>query len=709
VTAGTFVDILRARADSQRDHIAFSFLPDGGTDRLTVTYGDLDRQARTIAGRLQVTASPGDRALLVLPPGIEYIAAFMGCMYAGVVAVPVFPPASSGSLNQLTAVIHDCEPRLALTSGVLATRIPADRGGTRTAVVVADAGEPGGGEGWTPRPVRPEQLAYLQYTSGSTGTPRGVAVTHANLVHNSAAITARCRLGTDTPGVSWLPPYHDMGLVGSVLQPIYSGFHMALMPPMAFLRRPVRWLQAISRHRAVLTVAPNFAYELCVRDAPTADDPQLDLSSWQIAYVGAEPVRADTLDRFTTAFARYGFRRRTFVPCYGLAEATLMVSAVPRDSDPTVLSVDRWQLGGGAAAEKPGGDPSAVRLVGCGPAVHGQPVVIVDPYTGRRCPPAEVGEIWVGGPSVAQGYWNKPADTAEVFQAHLRDTGEGPFLRTGDLGVVLDGELYVTGRIKDLIIINGRNHHPSDIELTVANADPRQRHGFCVAFPVDVDGEERLVVVLEVRPTVPANGYATLVDDIRRAVSAEHGLAVHEVVLVDRGSVPKTLTGKVRRTECRAAYLNHTLRVRHRDELTGAGSTVRARLLAAAPEKRRTLLTGHCAATIARVVGMDASSLDAGRPLHSLGIDSMMAVALRNQLAADLGVTLPIMAFLAESTLDELVRTALGLMADPAAPQTPKSESAPESQGGPARLDELDDGDIDALLHRVLDGRVADD
>jgi acyl-CoA synthetase (AMP-forming)/AMP-acid ligase II len=404
-----------------------------------------------------------------------------------------------------------------------------------------------------------EDLALLQYTSGSTGAPKGVMVSHSNLLANLAGMHDRFGYHAETRAVTWLPPYHDMGLIGGILQPLYSGAPMTLLSPISFLQRPLRWLRAMSRFQATATGAPNFAYDLCVQKIKFEQRESLDLRRWEAAVNGAEPIRPDTLERFVEAFGPCGFRREAFLACYGLAEATLMVTGVSKSQSPVFARVDRTALERHKVRPASPGDVKARLLVGCGHSLPDQSVLIVNPSSLTRRGRAEIGEIWVAGPSVAQGYWGRPKETAETFQAHLADTGEGPYLRTGDLGFIEDGELFVTGRLKEVIIIRGRNHYPHDIERTVEGSHGALRPGGGAALGVELSGEERLVIVQELEYRSGSVERREVIGAIRQAVAENHDLEVYDVVLVEPGSIPKTSSAKVQRLACRAAYLSGTL------------------------------------------------------------------------------------------------------------------------------------------------------
>lgn len=555
-TAATMAEVLRARAELSPDALAFAWLADGTEDGPRFAYAELDREARAVAVALRDAAEPGDRALLVFAPGLEFVAAFFGCLYAGLVPVPTYPPRldrPAQGWQALAAVAADCGPRVLLTGGLAAGHVAAGAGRLSARCVVTDALDRSAAGRWRETPVDPGAVAVLQYTSGSTADPKGVVVTHRSLMHNQAMIRAACEHAGPGGGVCWLPPYHDMGLVGGLLQTVYHGAWCRLMSPVAIVQDPFRWLAAISRHRADTSGGPNFAYDLCAQRVTPEQAATLDLSSWSIASIGSEPVSAETMDRFAAAFGRCGFRYEAFCPGYGLAEATLLVTTRPKAEPPVVLSLSAAALEGGQAV--PAGPGEAARsLVGCGRPWLGQEVRVVDPETCRARADGHVGEVWVRGESVAAGYWGRPEETERTFRARLADTGAGPYLRTGDLGFVRDGELFVTGRIKDVIIVRGRNHYPQDIEETVQSVHPGLRKGCGAAFEETRDGRPGVVVVQEVDRRCRGRDVRRLVADVRQAVAERHEVQLHDLLLLEFGSIPKTSSGKVRRHVCRREY-----------------------------------------------------------------------------------------------------------------------------------------------------------
>ncbi|MDF5724757.1 MAG: fatty acyl-AMP ligase [Rhizonema sp. PD37] len=561
--ATSLLDILSYRAQSQSNKQAYIFLQNGETESASLTYGELDRQARAIAAHLQ--SIPGERTLLLYPSGLEFITAFFGCLYAGVIAVPVYPPRQNQKLLRLLSIVNDAQAKVALTTtSILADlekRWEEEAKLASVKLIATDTIETSEPE-IVPQSVTPKTLAFLQYTSGSTGTPKGVMVTHGNIIHNQQLIHQAFSHSEKSIGVGWLPLFHDMGLIGHVLQPIYLGFPSVLMSPLAFLQKPIRWLKAISKYRATTSGGPNFAYDLCVKKVQPEQLAHLDLSSWDLAFNGAEPIRAETLKQFAEKFAPCGFKYRAFYPCYGMAETTLFTTGGDKNQKPVIQGVKAQDLEQNAVVESEISSPLSRVFVGCGRPDTNTTVIIVNPESLTRCKKGQVGEIWVSGESVASGYWNRPSATQETFQAALKDTGEGPFLRTGDLGFFSNGELFVTGRLKDVMIIRGCNHYPQDIELTVLKSHPALRADCGAAFLVEIKDKERLVIVQEVERSYLRNlDVQEVVGNIFEAVNAQHGLQVYATVLLKTGSIPKTSSGKIQRYTCRTAFLNGSLNV----------------------------------------------------------------------------------------------------------------------------------------------------
>lgn len=564
----TLVELLRGRALHQGDRHAYTFLIDGKQESPPLTYAELDRQARAIAALLQQHQAKGERALLLYPQGLEVIAAFCGCLYAGVIAIPVPPPESGRlkrTLPRLRAIVKDAQATFALTTERILALVETVRDEFPEFEQMRwfDTGKVdlGLAENWQDPQVDKDVLAYLQYTSGSTSIPKGVMLSHFNLMHHAGYLQKACGYESDSVTTTWMPYFHDYGLVEGMMVPLYNGTPCYIMSPFAFIKRPVQWLRNITRFRVTHSQAPNFAYEQCVRRVKPKQIAELDLSGWQAAGNAAEPINPRVVERFVETFAPCGFSWRSLAPAYGLAEYTLLVSSKPKGEMPLLLNLDAAALERDKIVlAKPDRTEGVRAIAGCGKLICDTKVAIVQPDSHTQCAEDEVGEIWVSDPSVAQGYWQRSEETERTFRATIKDTGEGPFLRTGDLGFLKDGELFITGRIKDLIIIRGTNHYPQDIEWSVQSLHPSLRPDFGAAFSIEDNGEERLVVVQEVERRTEIDT-EKLIADIRQEIAEQHELQVYAVVLAKSGNVLKTASGKIQRRACRYKFLNGQLGV----------------------------------------------------------------------------------------------------------------------------------------------------
>jgi acyl-CoA synthetase (AMP-forming)/AMP-acid ligase II len=584
----TILDLLSQRAAQQPQDLAYTFLKGGeikDSETSTLTYQSLDQQARTIAQWLEAQTEPGARVLLVYPyeAGLEFISAFLGCLYAGRVAVSGHPPRNQSGWNELAARLSNAEATAICSTQALLTKLKAQLTAPQLVWCATNQLLP---TAWTPGPISPDQLAFLQYTSGSTGQPKGVMITHSSLMQNQRLLQLAFGHTHQSVGVGWLPLFHDMGLIGNVLQALYVGAPCILMSPIDFVQKPIRWLQAISHYRATTSGAPNFAYNLLCRKVTAEQLAQLDLSCWEVAFTGAEPVRVETLERFSQTFAPCGFRREAFYPCYGMAEATLFITGGQKLTAPTVLQVDQVALDQNRIVPiQPGETESGRALVSCGQGWLDTTITIVDPQTQQPCAPNQIGEIWVTGSGLGQGYWQQPHQTERTFQATLANPpihltapqqqapphppncsaaasyhSSTPHLRTNDLGFLHQNELYITGRLHDLLIFWGFNHYPQHLEQTVEACHPGFRPSSNAAFAVKIEGEERLVIVQEIeRQYRNKLTVAEVAEQVRWRLFEEHFVNLFSLALLKPGSLPKTSSGKVQRSACRSQFLANQL------------------------------------------------------------------------------------------------------------------------------------------------------
>jgi acyl-CoA synthetase (AMP-forming)/AMP-acid ligase II len=567
----SLADLLLYRAAAQPDGRAYVVLSDRGREEASITFADLAQRAAGLAQQISACAAPGDRALLVCPNGIGCMVGFFACVLAGIVAVPLMPPRRNAARDASAGILADCAPRLGLAPRAL---IAGERGdlvghfadAADLAWLAVDAAPPAPPEALQSRAGAGADIAFLQYTSGSTSAPKGVMVSHANLLANLAMIARAFGNTRASTYVSWVPLYHDMGLIINALQSLYVGAPCVLLAPVAFMQRPLLWLRAISDYRAEVAAAPNFAYDLCCDRYRPEQMEGIDLSGWQLALNGAEPVRADTIRRFVATFAPHGFAGDAIYPAYGMAEATVLIAAGRRGGGATIRTLSRDGLRRHRALPPPPplhDDGDAQEVVGCGRALVGEAIAIVDPDRSRRLPPCEIGEIWLAGANVARGYWRNPAASQAAFGARIAGEDDGGrWLRTGDLGFLDDdGELFITGRIKEIVIVRGANHYPQDIEYTVAACHPAlRRHGGAAFTVPEARDAERLVIVQEVERTWRHRIIADeLAARIRAAVVGAHDIAPYEIALLRPGALPKTTSGKIQRALSRQLWLEGSL------------------------------------------------------------------------------------------------------------------------------------------------------
>jgi amino acid adenylation domain-containing protein len=694
--AETLLELLRYRAQAQPEAVAFRFLLDGETATAELGYSALHQRAGAIAAFLQQRGCSGARVLVVDDSAPEFITGFFGCLYAGALPVPV-APARRRDARRLHSIAECCRPAFVLSCGIGGARLAPER---RAAVLetaewinVRDVPDDAV-SAWRPPAIASSDTAFLQFTSGSTARPRGVVLSHANLLHNQELMRRAFNTGAHSIVVGWLPLHHDMGLIGTVLHPLFLGVSCVLMSPGHFMERPMRWLRAVSNYRATISGGPNFAFDLCARRATAAECASLDLSCWQVAFNGAEPVRPETMRRFSLKFATAGFRREAFHPCYGLAEATLFVAGSACRAGAVSAEFNRATLKTAGALAATGisdvtVDPSAdVRgqreLIAYAPSTFDQELVIVRPEEKAVGAPGEVGEIWIAGPSVAAGYWNDPEETQRVFGERLPGRA-GRFLRTGDLGY-LDGQrLFITGRLKDLLIIRGRNIHPEDIEQTVAASHLALRGGSCVAFARVEDGEDRLVVVHELLRAKRPRSCEQIAAAARLAVTEAHDVHLHTLVFVKAGRLPRTTSGKPQRQLCRTLFLDGVLDALYIASFGQSGVEPRSQAESAAiPEEpvgkqHEAILKEE----VGRLLGIDQANVDLEGALGALGVDSLMSVELQHRLEQRLGIELSADIMLATPSLSALA----GEIAVQLATQSARSRRAIRVEpGGPFPL-----------------------
>ncbi len=577
------VDYIELHVQENPKVIAFRYLLDGEEDIVEFTYKELRSKARALAKKIRSQVEEGDRVLLLYSPGPDFIVAFIACMYAGVIAVPTYPPIPR-RLNidtvRLELVCDNSKPHLILAdktaSNLLSvamlkesaknmlgrffsfgTKEIKDLELSKAPILVTEGLKLNDSEDFVRAKLEPDQVAMLQYSSGSTGEPKGVMVTHSNLVSNIHAIAERCKVTRDASWISWLPHYHDMGLIGMMLLPFTYMISVTYLSPFSFLEKPIRWLKAIHKYKATYTCSPNFGYELVLKHYQRKPDPTLDISSLEYMVCGAEPINPDLPNRLYETFKNIGFRSGMFTPVYGLAEHTLMVTGGEAGRNPIIKSFDSTQLRENRAVERDPSGSNGTMLISCGYSLEGHGVRIVDPSTKHVLDDGHLGEIWASGPSVAKGYWAKPEISEEIFKAYTAD-GQGPFLRTGDMGFIFENELYIFGRIKDIIIVRGKKYAPQDIEISVQNSHEGIRKGNIAAFGITVDNEERLVVVAEKSDSEEFDNQE-IYNKIIQHVSGEIGISTYEIVLIKPRTIQKTTSGKIQRLATKESYLNSSL------------------------------------------------------------------------------------------------------------------------------------------------------
>lgn len=653
-SVNSLLDQLHVHTQLRPEQQVFTFLADGEQAEASLTFAELNHRAREIAAHIQATTPKARRALLMHAPGLAFVTALIGCFYAGISAIPCYPPTAkpgSRSGERFRRILHDARAELILTDSGQFSKILLHHTDNRCRLIDTESLPHGDEIPPLAATTQPADIALIQYTSGSTGNPKGVILRHANLLHNLEAIQMRFGFTPDSRMVSWLPPYHDMGLIGCILSAVYSGYPVIAMAPRHFLQKPVRWLQAIQRYQADTSGAPNFAYELCAKHIAEPSLQELDLSCWSLAFCGAEPVRATTMRRFAQRFAPAGFRATALFPCYGLAEVTLMATAVSRGTGAKVLTVDRQALARGEAALASQNSSDTLELVSSGSAGSGIQIQITDPETRRPCTPGTLGEIWLSGASIADGYWDKETESKTIFGHRSQNGADDHWLRSGDLGFMWDDELFVSGRLKELIILRGNKYHPPDLEAVVGSSHPALALNGCVAFSVEGEASEALVILGEIRRE---QRKSVDVGQVGRAIQAALfdylQLRADEILLLKPGALPRTTSGKLMRVQCRERYLD------------GAWQAL---AITASETAAPNALANRLLQRIAAVLRIPQASLDMNQRLGELGIDSLKRVELAMSLEQESNGQLDIEQLTGELTLAELARL-IQYPADPA-------------------------------------------
>ncbi|CAM2844408.1 saframycin Mx1 synthetase B [Legionella steigerwaltii] len=643
----SLVDLLEKKVEQNLDFPIYTFIDKKIQENKSLTYGELAEQAKKIASVLYEVTHPGDRVLIIYPPGLDFIAAFFGCLYAGTIAVPSYAPTTKDWAEKFQQIIENSGARVVLTTKEIVLQLNKLNGKYKNYEAVRFITTEDwihAVDTWRYPSLTGNHLAFLQYTSGSTGKPKGVMISHDNLLHNLFVIEKATQLTQEDVSVSWLPHFHDMGLIGGILQPVFSTIPVKLMSPLTFLQRPATWLETISHYRATATVAPNFAYDLCTSEISEEEKSLLDLSSLQFVMSGAEPIRKATVDRFIQRFASCGFSPEIFYPCYGLAESTLMVTGGSRKQGISSQCVDKKALNQGKVLYCDETHPDARSLIHCGQPIDNCFLAIVNPETLEECPEKVVGEIWVAGKSVGQGYWQLPEETKYYFNAHIASK-EYSFLRTGDLGYLDQGALYVTGRLKDLIIMRGRNYYPHDLEDAIHTCHPHLRAHSCAIFSVEENDRELLVIVQEIKKKVQAPNLEEIISTLRNNLLQTHGIDADVVALVGRNSVPKTTSGKTQRLLCKKKYLEKTLDIICIDRI--AADHTEKQVMDAANSEITQLLKP--------IFNSDITALDKEKKLSELGLNSVKLAQLHYVLSTHSDKDISIEFLLADPCLNEIM------------------------------------------------------
>ncbi len=653
----TYIDVVKNHVVSTPDHVVFRFLSDGVNESESLTFKQLETRSKALGTVLQNYGAKGDNVLLLFQPGLSYVASMFACFYSGFVAIPAYPPRRNKGIDRIYTIIEDSGANICLVSqnvyNDIQRNFPNDKLLSQINWIIYEEISDKMAFKFMETNIIPSDIALLQYTSGSTGNPKGVLVTQLNLLYNSENIRQAMGLDRETVGVHWLPIFHDMGLIGGLLQVAFLGAVNIGMPPTEFLKRPVNWLKAIDKYGGTNGGGPDFTYNYCSQKITNEECSDLNLSTLKVLYSGSEQIRKSTFKEFSHKFAISKFREEQFYPCYGMAETTLIVTGGYYKSLPKYLKVDSKALSINQVIILDEHSEEGTELVGCGHTWMETVVEIVDPFSMKRMSKNEVGEIWVSGPTVAEGYWNKPEETKRVFGAKISDTNEGPFLRTGDLGFFHDNELYITGRIKDLIIIRGVNYHPNDIEFSIQNVISELRHNGGAAFSITDDNVEKLVVVQELERTALRNvDHDRIIESVREVISTEHLLDVHSVVLINTGSISVTSSGKIQHRQTKYEYLHGDLNIVASWEKQKSNADVIAIVTETTPSEEA--IKEWVINWIMRNQNFQRKEVDLNKNLMSYGIDSLAAVTLETEISIQFGFQWHISSFMLNPTINKL-------------------------------------------------------
>ncbi len=658
------IEMLLSHSAKFGDKDAYIFLEDGINEKYKISYHELFLKSSAVASVLQQNHKNAERCLLLFPSGLEFIIGLYGCILSGLIAIPTYPPKRNRIIDRFWAILEDSEATVILTSGDTGDKLLKNFGederlkGIET--INIDHIDSLSSYNWKNPEVDPDDPVIFQYTSGSTGWPRGVMATHNNVLSNLEVVNKSFNHSENLVSVGWLPHFHDMGLFGTLIQPFYVGGVSIFMSPSTFIRYPLLWLKAITKYKATTVGGPNFTLDHCVSMVHDEDLVELDLSSIKVFFCGAEPIRKSSFEKFDDKFRSCGFKPEMYYPCYGLAEYTLMAAGGDHFVKPTYLSVDAAHLEETNKFKIAESSDNARVFVGNGYPWVGGKIMIVNPYSGKLSEPDAIGEIWLSGPSVCQGYWNNPEETKETFQAYTADSNEGPFLRTGDLGFIYDGQLYVTGRLKDMIIIRGQNHYPQDIEKTVENCHESLREYANAVFSIDVAGEERLAVVQEVERTYLRNlNQEEVFEAIRKAVAEEHEIQVYAIVLIRTGSINKTTSGKIMRRASKKAFLDNNLNIIANWEMDLSKEYEDFGEDISTDSVEEWLVNW-----LARKVKMDPKDIDPDKPILSYGLDSMGAVELEREVTKQFGIGIELSDFLENNKISDLAAAGVKMIKD---------------------------------------------